>query len=277
MKITVWGARGSLPAPGPDNNEFGGNTSCVQVVQDEAFIVLDAGSGIRRLGYTVPPEVKEIHLLLTHLHLDHIMGMGFFRPLYNPDMKVKIYGPASKMESLKTRLTRCLSPPLFPIRLQDVPCQMELVEIGESEFEIGPLKIRSGFVCHPGPTVGFRIENGTKTFTFIPDHEPALGSTSFPNVPQWTSGYALAQGADLLFHDAQFTMEEYALRVGWGHSTFTDAIAFANMAQVKRLFLFHHDPAHTDVQIRHFLNNAMNGVKVPFEIGIAAEGDSFEL
>lgn len=275
--MTIWGTRGSLPSPSPENNRFGGNTSCVQVSCGDAFIVLDAGSGIRRLSYSVPAHVSRIDILLTHLHLDHIMGLGFFLPLYNPNIKVNIWGPSSKGEPLQVRLARYLSPPLFPIRLQDLPCQLELFEIDQSEFEIGPLKIKSDFVCHPGPTVGYRIENKSTVMAYIPDHEPVLGAANFPNEPEWTSGYALAKNADLLLHDAQYTQEEYQPRVGWGHSAMKDTLAFAKMTKVKHLLFFHHDPGHTDTQLSGFLEKELAREQFDFKIGIAAEGDSFSL
>ena len=108
MKITIWGTRGSIPAPSPENNYFGGNTSCVEVRQGDTMVILDAGSGIRRLGDAFPSGISRIDILLTHLHLDHIMGLGFFMPLYNPDMQVNIWGPTSTRESLLTRLQRYL-------------------------------------------------------------------------------------------------------------------------------------------------------------------------
>lgn len=277
MKATIWGTRGSLPAPGPANNHFGGNTSCVQLEHDGSIIILDAGSGIRALGAAIPPGGSRIDILLTHLHLDHIMGLGFFRPLYTPHIKVNIWGPACQRESLQCRLARLLSPPLFPIRLQELPCQLELFEIGQSEFQIGGLTIKSEYVCHPGPTLGFRIEDGENVLAYLPDHEPKLGSANFPNEPEWTSGFNLAQGADLLFHDAQYTPEEYVPRVGWGHSTVKDTLAFAKMTGVKKVLLFHHDPSHSDEKLRGMLEDVAEGEDYGFEIGIAAEGNQFVL
>ncbi len=277
MNITIWGARGSLPSPSPENNFFGGNTSCVQVCQDDAFVILDAGSGIRRLGDAFPKGVSRVDILLTHLHLDHIMGLGFFAPLYNPKMEVNIWGPTSTVESLQVRLQRYLSPPLFPIRLQDLPCQLRIFEINHSTFHIGPLQLTAAYVCHPGPTLGFRVSNGRAVFTYLPDHEPALGSSHFPLEPAWTSGYDLALGADLLFHDAQFTTEEYRPRVGWGHSSADDALRFAEMTAVQRMLFFHHDPSHTDDFLRSFLQQSVEQRPVLFEAGLAAEGDSFQL
>ena len=205
------------------------------------------------------------------------MGLGFFGPLYNPNMTVNIWGPTCHRESLESRLTRLLSPPLFPIRLSDLPCKLNLLEIDESEFQIGGLSINSEFVCHPGPTIGYRIKNGTHVLAYLPDHEPKLGSSNFPHEPEWTSGFNIAKGADLLFHDAQYTPEEYMPRVGWGHSTVKDTLAFAQMTQVKKLMLFHHDPSHTDEQLREMLGAEINGEEYGFEIGIAAEGDEFDL
>lgn len=277
MKITIWGTRGSLPAPSPENNQYGGNTSCVSVSQGDTFIVLDAGSGIRRLGSAIPPGISRIDILLTHLHLDHIMGLGFFGPLYNPKLQVNIWGPTGYKESLFTRLQRYLSPPLFPIRLQDLPSQPNIIEINESDFDIGPFQIKSSYVCHPGPTVGFRLDNGNAVLAYLPDHEPALGAARFPYEPDWTSGYQLARNADLLLHDAQYTAEEYQPRVGWGHSTMDDALQFAEMAAAKKLLFFHHDPAHTDEHLQYLLLKAMENKHFSFEAGIAAEGDAFLL
>ncbi len=277
MNITIWGTRGSIPAPSPENNYFGGNTSCVQVTEGDTMIILDAGSGIRRLGNAFPPGIKRVDILLTHLHLDHIMGLGFFLPLYNPNMTVNIWGPTSINENLQARLQRYLSPPLFPIRLQDLPSQPNLIEIDHSEFDIGPLKIKSAYVCHPGPTVGFRIENGRSVLTYIPDHEPALGSSNFPMNPEWTSGFDLAFGADVLLHDAQYSNGEYEPRVGWGHSSMEDALKFAQLTQVRKVLFFHHDPSHTDEHLDYLLKSALENKRFPFQVGIAAEGDTFYL
>lgn len=241
------------------------------------MLILDAGSGIRRLGDNFPGGVSRIDILLTHLHMDHIMGLGFFLPLYNPRMEVNIWGPTSTKEPLLNRLQRYLSPPLFPIRLQDLPCRPNIIEINHSAFSIGNFSIQSSYVCHPGPTIGYRIENQHSVLTYMPDHEPALGSSHFPEEPEWTSGYALALNADLLLHDAQYTSEEYEPRVGWGHSSMVDALQFAEMTAVKKMLFFHHDPSHTDSYLRHLLNKAVGDKQLPFEVDIAAEGDVITL
>ncbi len=277
MKITIWGTRGSIPSPSPENNLYGGNTSCVQVTTDDAFIVLDAGSGIRRLGYNIPSHVTRIDILLTHLHMDHIMGLGFFSALYNPNLTVNIWGPTSSGESLHNRLMRYLSPPLFPIRLHDLPCHPILHEINHGEFNIGSVNIKSAYVCHPGPTLGFRLETKDAVLSYIPDHEPALGASNYPHEPEWTSGYDLAHNADLLFHDAQYTSEEYNPRVGWGHSSIGDALKFGELTKVKKMLFFHHDPSHSDKHLEHLLAQGLDGKSFSFEAGIAAEGEVIDL
>ncbi|MBI3536634.1 MAG: MBL fold metallo-hydrolase [Chloroflexi bacterium] len=247
MKIKLWGTRGSLATPGAETMRYGGNTACVQVSgNDGTVLVLDAGTGIRRVSAALPRDLKRVDILLTHLHLDHIQGLGFFGPLDTPGFQVHIWGPASTTQDLRTRLTRYLSPPLFPVRLRDLPCQLFLHETPCAEFHIGEFEIQTALVCHPGPTVGYRISTARASLTYIPDHEPALGAKNFPSAAEWTSGFALAAKTDLLIHDAQFSDAEYSPRIGWGHSTYDHAVAFAKLARVKTLLPFHFDPGHTD-------------------------------
>src|SRR5919202_5218442 len=150
MQVTLWGTRGSLPAPGPETARYGGNTSCVQVVgSDGTVLVLDAGSGIRRLGMALPRSLKRVDLLLTHLHMDHIQGLGFFRPIRTYGVEVHIWGPASTTQSLRRRLNRYLSPPLFPVHLRELECDLTLHEVPSGEIRIGEFKIFSELICHP--------------------------------------------------------------------------------------------------------------------------------
>ena len=277
MKITVWGCRGSLPSPGPEKDIYGGNTSCVQVMHNDTCIILDGGSGIQRLGTYLKGNIKELHILLTHLHIDHTMGLGFFLPLYNPNIQVHIWGPATTEESLLKRLRRYFSPPLFPVRLSELPRHPIIHEVHNSEFQIGEITIRSAFVCHPGPTLGYRLTCNNKVFAYMPDHEVALGSSNFPTEPEWVSGADIAADADLLFHDAQYRPDEYGSRLGWGHSSINDAITFAQLCRVKRIALFHHDPGNTDTQLDLMLTDYLAGRKFNFEIELCAEGNSFEV
>lgn len=275
MKITIKGVRGSIPTSGPENEKYGGNTSCADLWADGWQLVLDAGSGMRNCSINHNATNKRIDILLTHLHFDHIQGLGFFSPLFDPSMEVHIWGPASSHQSLQSRLGRFFSPPLFPVHIRDLACKLTFHEIHSSEFEIGPFVIQSGYVIHPGPTVGFRIEHDKKVFTYIPDHEPALGLNGIVKDKKWVSGIDLAVDADLLLHDAQFTKEEYAARKGWGHSSMDDAVYFATLAGVKKLLLAHHDPSHSDKVLEQMASSLEQ--QKGLNIELAAEGMEIEL
>lgn len=249
MRITLFGTRGSVASAGPETVEYGGDTSASLLLNAEGHpFVLDAGSGIRRLTESLPLGSSRVDVLLTHLHMDHIQGLGFFPPVFDPGVEVHIWGPASTTLSLEARLGRYLSPPLFPVLLRELQAVF-VHEIPETGFEVAGTRITADLICHPGPTVGYRLEDDGSVLAYMPDHEPALGNPNFPDAPEWTSGYEVARGADLLIHDVQYFDHEYAMRQGWGHSTFQQALAFASQAGVDRLVSFHHDPSHTDATL----------------------------
>jgi phosphoribosyl 1,2-cyclic phosphodiesterase len=278
MRVTLFGTRGSVPAPGPETARYGGNTPSVEIRgEDGTVLVLDAGTGIRRLGAQLPKGISQVHILLTHLHMDHIQGLGFFGPLYHPGIEVHIWGPASSTASLDARLSRYLSPPLFPVHLRDLP-GITCHEVPRPDFEIGPFRIRTSLVCHPNPTVGYRIEEAGRSAVYIPDHEPALGLKNGQWLDaEWTSGHDLAAGADLLIHDAQFTDQEYEGCIGWGHSTYGHALEFARRVGARQVVLFHHDPGHDDATLERLLADALKRFKPLFDVTCGCEGAVFEL
>jgi phosphoribosyl 1,2-cyclic phosphodiesterase len=249
VHVRLWGTRGSVPSPGADTVRYGGNTSCVEVHTGSSLLILDAGTGIRPLGISLRDYHGRIDLLLSHLHLDHVQGIGFFEPAFRPDLELHIWGPPAPNEGLRARLARYLSPPLFPVRLRELNPEVVLHELPNEPIQIGDARITVEAVMHPGSTVGYRIEDESCSLAYLPDHEPALGAPSFPINPEWTSGHGLAHGVDLLIHDAQYTPAEYAERVGWGHSSIEHTWAFAVQAGVRRLVTFHHDPSHSDDQL----------------------------
>ena len=277
MTITLWGVRGSIPTTGPDTKEYGGNTSCIEVAAEGWLLVLDAGSGMQRLSLSHSIQNNRVDILLTHLHIDHIQGLGFFRPLFDPAMEVHIWGPANSTQSLRSRLGRYLSPPLFPVHFRDLPCKLLLHEIENSTFTIGPFTIQSCYVTHAGPTIGFRIQDRHGVFSYIPDHEPALGRSGMIRDIKWLSGSDLALGADLLLHDAQYTSEEYKHKIGWGHSSLEDAAQFASLTGVKHLLFSHHDPAHSDQQLHEIFTAFKKNNSFPFTYELAVEGMKIEL
>jgi ribonuclease BN (tRNA processing enzyme) len=277
MIVQLRGVRGSIPTTDPETVHYGGNTSCVVVRENDCILVLDGGSGMQKFNLLHNTGIKRIDVLLTHLHLDHIQGLGFFNPFFDPTLNVHIWGPASKTNSLHARLSRYLSPPLFPVLLRDLPCKMTLHEIENSSFEIGPFTIESRFVIHPGPTIGFRVSNDRSVFTYIPDHEPALGRNGLITDRKWLSGFDLALNADLLLHDAQYTALEYKTKQGWGHCSMDDAAKFASLTGVKHLLLAHHDPSHTDDQLNELLADLKTRNDYLFNYELAAEGMQIEL
>jgi ribonuclease BN (tRNA processing enzyme) len=275
--VRLWGTRGSLPTPGAAYAGYGGNTSCVAVTGDEprTLTVLDAGTGIFALGNELPPDLERIDILLTHLHLDHILGLGFFSALTRPELDAHIWGPGSTLLSLQARLARYLSPPLFPVRLRDARCRLTLHDVADGRFEIPGLVVTSDRVSHPGSTLGYRLDDGRASMTYLSDHEPALGARTFPEAPAWTSGADLAAGTGLLIHDAQYDDDEYREHVGWGHSAISHAFALAAATGVRHLVPFHHDPSHDDATLDRLYASLLAGQ--PFEVTPAREGSTFVL
>jgi phosphoribosyl 1,2-cyclic phosphodiesterase len=245
--VRIWGARGSLSAPGPATVGYGGNTSCVELeLADGTTLILDAGTGIRELGQRLlERDQGALHICLTHLHLDHVEGLGFFAPLWRSGWKLRFWGPPSTTAPLRERVQRYLSPPLFPIGLSEAPAEAVFEDVPREPWRVGSAVIEAQMVEHRGPTLGYRIEDEGRVLAYLPDHEPYL-TAAVDDRPEWISGWALAAGADLLLHDSQFTADEYVGRLGWGHSSAKHSAAFARAAEVGRLALFHHDPMRSD-------------------------------
>lgn len=247
MQLKIWGCRGSMPSPGPTTVVCGGNTSCVEIsLDDGTVLVLDAGTGIRDLGDDlVKRGTRRIHLLLTHLHLDHVEGLRFFAPIFDAKVTVDVWGPPSTMLSLEDSIARTFSPPLFPIDLATVPAQVAFHDAPRQPWNVESALVTAALVVHPGPTLGYRIEADGSTIAYLPDHEPALTGIE-ERSSDWISGAAIAEGVDVLLHDAQYFQDEYEERIGWGHSSVSDTIAYAKALRVGRLVLFHHEPHHSD-------------------------------
>lgn len=250
MKVKLWGTRGSIPSPGEDTVRYGGNTSCVGVtLSDGSLLALDAGSGIRSLGLALDDEPRRLHILLTHLHLDHIQGLVFFAPAFRPQTELVIWGPSSPEASLRDRIARYISAPLSPVEVRELPCDVSFRHCPEAEWEIGPARIRAASVTHRGPTLGYRIDDAGSSLAYIPDHEPALGADLSTLPEEWISGYELARDATMLIHDGQYSDAEYPQHLGWGHSGIGDTLRFARRTGAERTVLFHHDPSHSDAEL----------------------------
>ena len=255
-RVKFWGVRGSIPSPGPETVTYGGNTSCVEVRADGQLIVLDAGSGIRALGHALDAEFKEapieLTLLVSHTHWDHIQGFPFFLPAYHAKNRLRILGYEGARDGLAATLAGQMESPYFPIALKQMPGNIVIEELKDMQFKIGPVRVEACFSNHPGVCVGYRLFTSAGSVVYLPDnesvHEPGSESNGTDALPR-TIEQRLAtfvKDADVLICDAQYTRGEYAAHLGWGHGCVDDVVRFAIAGNVKRLFLFHHDPAHDD-------------------------------
>jgi ribonuclease BN (tRNA processing enzyme) len=274
--------RWSIPVADHATLGYGGNTSCVAVrLRDGSLLVLDGGTGIRDLGVKLAGVREEIHILLTHLHLDHIMGLLFFAPLFDPESRVTIWGPPHPTAGIRRRLARYLSAPLCPVEVRELPARVRFRAVPSGSFRLGSAQIEAALVNHRGPSLGYRVTDGDAVLAYIPEHEPALGQDLERDPVESISGLALARNASLLIHDAQYTAEEYVRTRGWGHSTLHDALAFARRAEAEQVALFHHDPAHDDIQLDAMAAEAADAwssrVGDPGGVFVARERDVLEL
>jgi phosphoribosyl 1,2-cyclic phosphodiesterase len=262
MKAAIWGCRGTIPAPGPTTVRYGGNTSCVTVETAEGrLVILDCGSGIRPLGAALLPEPPaEIDVILTHMHLDHVTGLGFFAPLFM-HKTLRIWGPRLGDVPLAERLATYLGPPLFPMPFSDIPVTLEVTEVERDTWQMDGLTVTSAPIKHPGGALGYRLEEGGQSLVYIPDNELGLDPDA---------GVELATGADVLLHDAQYRDAEYPAKVGWGHSSLSDFAAFVGRTEPGRALMFHHDPAHDDTTLEAMRDEAAQ--LAGREIELAAEG-----
>lgn len=247
MRIRIWGCRGSLTTAGREVVRYGGYTTCVEVrLEDGTLLILDAGSGIHRLGRRLLGEagLTDMYLLLTHSHWDHLTGFPFFTPAYLAKYRIHVRGGPDAKNSLSNFLRHQMDPPFFPVEFSVLKAGFDFGSSDGQEMSIGPARIIPIALSHPNGGYGFRVVEGKKSFVFLTDNE--LGF-SHPGALREEDYLEAAHGADLLLHDAQYSDEEYASRTrGWGHSTYARAADFAARAGVRRLGTFHHDPDHDD-------------------------------
>ena len=277
MRVKFYGTRGSYPTSKKEEEYYGGSTPCVEITEGEERIILDSGTGILGMDMEELDKSNRIDILLTHLHMDHIQGLGFFKWMFNPNKEVHLWGPGGSNSSLSSRLNRYLSPPLFPLPLRDMPCNLIIHEIKNSSFSIGNFHIHSEFISHPGPTIGYRIHCNSKSVTYIPDHEPMIGKQNLYKEDDWVSGFGLAKDTDLLIHDAQYGIAEYMTKIGWGHSSLLHAAEFSRRTKAKRLVMFHHDPGHSDQHRTQMLVDFLAKYSYDFEIEMAVQGSEIEI
>lgn len=278
MRLHICGARGSTPAPGPSFVRYGGHTSCVALAHDGADVslLLDAGTGIRRVTTLLGGRAFVGAILLGHLHWDHTQGLPFFRAGDRPDAQVELYLPAQDGDAEAT-LARGFSPPHFPIAPGDLRGRWRFHDLSEGKHRIADFDVLAREIPHKGGrTFGYRISDGTATIAYLSDHHPAtLGPGPLGFGPYHDAARELAADADVLLHDAQYLATEWAERKTFGHSTVDYAVGLAEAAGVGRLVLFHHDPSRTDDEIVALTQRARADAAV--DVVAAAEGDEFVL
>lgn len=293
LNMKFWGVRGSIPTPGPTTLAYGGNTSCLEVRADDQIIILDAGTGLRLLGRALLEEFGEqpleLTLLLSHTHWDHIQGLPFFLPVYQPNNHLRILGYEGARHGLETVLNSQMESPFFPIGLKEVPANIQIEELKERDFKLGSVQVQACAACHPGVCVGYRLSVSGRSLAFFPDnellpsrHREAAGHNG--RGPHWSHGQAklseFVRGVDALIMDSQYDRREYEQHVGWGHGCLDKVVALALEAEVKRLYLFHHDPDHDDSKISDMVREARNLAAArggALEIEAAREGLTVEL
>ena len=273
-RIKFWGVRGSIPVPGPSTIGYGGNTTCVEVRTNGDIIILDAGSGIRELGIALEQEFGSapinLTMLLTHTHWDHIQGLPFFLPAYKAKNSIRVLGYEGARAGLATILAAQMEVPFFPVSWSDLPGTIKIRELKQMEFSIGKVRVRSKFLNHPGVCAGYRLFTKEGSIAFLPDNEPfeplKLKLAARDGIhPQKARAQAAVQRSklveflkdtDVLILDAQYTDEKYQEHIGWGHGALSRVVSLALEARAKKLFLFHHDPAHDDHKIDEMLERA---------------------
>eukprot|EP00035_Acanthoeca_spectabilis_P003977 m.97336 g.97336 ORF g.97336 m.97336 type:complete len:694 (+) comp12395_c0_seq1:466-2547(+) len=281
MRVKFWGTRGSIAKAGPTTVRFGGNTSCIEVRTKKSLIILDCGTGAHGLGQSLlaqGPLPLKGHILITHTHWDHIQGIPFFAPLFVPGCEWDIYAPRGMGHSLQEALAGQMQYTYFPVQLDKLAATIRYHELVEGEFMIDDVKVHTQYLNHPALTLGYRLEVDGVTAVYACDHEPfgrdfALGKGEMSELDR--QHVKFLDQADLCIHDAQYTAEDYAQKIGWGHSSVDCTIKLCRAANVRKCALTHHDPMRTDDAVDALVAEAQKSVEdmeVPMEIFGAAEG-----
>ncbi len=295
MKLRFWGTRGSIASPGPSTIEFGGNTSCMEVVTNSgARFIFDCGTGARPLGAHLMAQAKkpiEANIMLSHTHWDHIQGFPFFAPLFVPGNRFLVCGPPGAKTSLPEVLSGQMEYTYFPVELAQLGAKITYRDLGEGTHELDGVRVGAQLLNHPAIALGYRIEADGASLLYLCDHEPyweALWHSAAEAgrlesiLHDGDRRHALfMKGADVVVHDSQYTPEEYPSKKNWGHSTYSYVTQIAAAAGVKRLILTHHDPTHDDAFLSGIEQRAQElaaSIKSPMTVSCAREGyeESFE-
>jgi phosphoribosyl 1,2-cyclic phosphodiesterase len=280
MYLTFWGTRGSIPVPGINTTKYGGNTTCFEINYNDQTIVVDAGTGIRLLGKKIIQKgINNLYLLMTHVHLDHIMGFPFFEPILDPSISILVDGHPSCMKGLEHIFKNSEFQGIFPIAFNELKAKVSYLDkIMHSPIILqNGIKISSKSLNHQQGSIGFRFDANKKSIVIMTDNELTEDLGCKGNVNNYVE---FCKDADILIHDAQYREEEYPRLKSWGHSTNIMAIKLAAKANVKQLMLFHHDPNRTDIELEQILiesKNYCNQNNIELEIILAQENNQLKI
>ena len=284
-RVTFWGARGSIPTPGPTTARYGGNTPCVAVQgegsSDDRLVVLDAGTGIRPLGHHLAKSngSLQIDLLVSHTHWDHIQGMPFFSPFFKEQNQVRIWGAKQGDVDLEVILRQQMNPVVFPVPLDKLAAELKVKHVKPGNFEIDGFAVQAIRLRHPGTTLGFRLtpRDGGASMAYVTDNELGAGG-DYDVGKDWRREFVrFLTGVDLLIHDGMFTPEEVERHRGWGHSSNLEAVALAGEVGAKRLVLFHHRPEHDDAAVDRLLEQAREAAARSGRLEVTAATEGMQL
>lgn len=279
MIIKFWGTRGSIPTPGKATVKYGGNTPCVEArIDDENFIILDAGTGIRNLGDRIIESGRSVntYILISHPHWDHIQGLPFFKPAFISGNDITIVCGVLHEITLEQLISDQMKEVYFPIQIKELKANLFFKSVKEEEFEIFGVNIKTIFLNHPRFAIGYKLTHKNKSITYISDNEPfdrylsqTIRNVHPEIVNKFLEGgeepnkriYDFINSSDILIHDSMYTPEEYLDRVGWGHSHYLFSLKAAAKGEVKNLILFHHDPSHDDKKIEEIYNKCLKEIK----------------
>ncbi len=259
MYIKCWGSRGSTPVSGAEYDKYGGDTTCIEIrTRSDDLIIVDAGTGIRRLGNQLLSEDRSIfNFVFTHSHWDHLMGFPFFKPLHLEKSEIHMHRCPFPGKYIETIVTKLMRPPHFPVRYSDLKASISYKNGCPGTFSIGSVNVTPIFLSHPNGGCGYSFEEDGRRFVFLTDNE--LGFTHEGGLP-YEKYVEFCAGADLLFHDGEYTPEEYAESIEWGHSSYMDTLKLAMDAGVGRLGIFHLNQERTDAGMDAIIDRCVEHV-----------------
>jgi ribonuclease BN (tRNA processing enzyme) len=260
MLITCWGARGSIPVSGKEYVKYGGDTTCIEIRSKTGdILIIDAGSGIRKLGNKLlGAEMKNYHMLFTHAHWDHLLGFPFFKPIYMKGTSITMHGCPFTQKSVKEIISRSMTAPYFPVEFHQLAAQIAFHDVCDDSFELGSIRVTPINLNHPNQGLGYKFTEDGKSFVFLTDNELMFNHAGGREYVDYAR---FSEGADLLIHDAEYTDDQYKNTKGWGHSVYTDALRLALEARVGQFGLFHHNQERTDKELDRIVDDCRRRVE----------------